>query len=199
MGILKNKHIVTTKSKSSTVFESLFEKDFLHIDYSSPKDYIGQYWDAYQKTEETNNALNGNVFELIINTLLYRENLLPFYTQAKIAFVPNIEYDTVLYTPSQPIALSLKTSLRERYKQADLEAIALKYVHRQAKCYLLTLNSEEANDNKAKIKNGDIIGLDKIIDCNSDDINILINELHSIQNELSISSKIDIIEGNLIQ
>ena len=43
---------------------------------------------------------------------------------------------------------------RERYKQADLEAIALKYVHRKALSYLVTLEANEAKSVKAKIKSG---------------------------------------------
>lgn len=200
MGILFKKCIVSSNTKSSKIFEALFgEIDFLHVNYSSPKEYVQMYWEKYRNTTNTNNSLNGNIFEIIINTLLYREGLLPFYTQAKVAFVPNIVYDTILYTPSRPISLSLKTSLRERYKQADLEAIALKYVHRQAKCYLLTLDTSEANDNKEKIRKGAIIGLDKIIDCNSDDINDLIAELHSIEKDFCESHKIDIIKGNLVK
>lgn len=200
MGILKTKRIVSSNNKSSKIFEALFDDtDFLHVNYTSPKEYVQMYWEKYHETTKTNNSLNGNIFEIIINTLLYREGLLPFYTQAKVAFVPNIVYDTLLYTPSRPISLSLKTSLRERYKQADLEAIALKYVHRQAKCYLLTLDTTEANDNKEKIRKGAIIGLDRIIDCNSDDINDMIAELHSIKKDLCESHKIDIIKGNLVK
>lgn len=200
MGILKTKHIVSSNNKSSKIFEALFEEtDFLHVNYNSPKEYVQMYWEKYRNTTETNNSLNGNIFEIIINTLLYREGLLPFYTQAKVAFVPNIVYDTLLYTPSRPISLSLKTSLRERYKQADLEAIALKYVHRQAKCYLLTLDTSEANENKDKIRKGAIIGLDRIIDCNSEDINDLITELHSAESDFCESHKIDIIKGNLVE
>lgn len=200
MGILKTKRIVSSKNKSSRIFEALFgETDFMHVNYNSPKEYVQMYWEKYRISTKTNNSLNGNIFEIIINTLLYREGLLPFYTQAKVAFVPNIEYDTLLYTPSRPISLSLKTSLRERYKQADLEAIALKYVHRQAKCYLLTLDTSEANDNKEKIRKGAIIGLDSIIDCNSDDINDLIAELHSFEKDFCESHKIDIIKGNLVK
>ena len=198
MGILKSKNIVSTKNKSSIIFENLFgETDFLHISYSSPQEYVRLYWDRYRNTAETNNSLNGNIFEIIIKTLLYREGF--FYTKAKVAFVPNIEYDALLYTPSRPISLSLKTSLRERYKQADLEAIALKYVHRQAICYLLTLDSDEADDNKEKIRKGEIIGLDKIIDCNCSDIDNMIEELHSIEKDFCESHKIDIIKGNLVK
>ena len=202
MGILHEKGMVKNSgSKTAKTFESLFDDiDFEHVQYSSPKEYITLYWDKYkEKKGLSNNAMNGNIFEIIIYTLLYREGLIPFYTQAKVAFVPNIEFDTILYTPSKPISLSLKTSLRERYKQADLEAIALVHVHRKAKSYLLTLDPNEAAICKSKIQSGEIIGLDRIIDCNTSDIDDLISELKKIQNELQISPVVEVIKGNLIK
>lgn len=201
MGILYNKRIIKSrKSKTASVFENLFDKvDFEHLQYSSPQDYIRQYWNKYLSTGKNSNTLNGNLFELIIHTLLYREGLIPFYAQAKVAFVPNVKFDTILYTPARPICLSLKTSLRERYKQADLEAIALQHVHRRAESYLLTLDPNEAELCKAKIKSGDIIGLNKVIDCNTSDIDYLIDELHKIKSELSEAQNIKVVSGNLIK
>lgn len=201
MGILYSKHIIKSrKSISASIFEKLFETvDFENIKYSSPQDYIRQYWGKYLSTGRQDNALNGNIFELVIHTLLYREGLLPFYTQAKVVFVPNVKFDTILYTQARPISLSLKTSLRERYKQADLEAIALQHVHRRAESYLLTLDSDEAERCKEKIKSGDIIGLNKIIDCNTSDIDNLINDLRQIKSELAEAQRIKVVTGNLIK
>ncbi len=201
MGILYNKKIIKTrKSKTASVFEGLLGTlDFEHVQYSYPQEYIRQYWDKYQSTGKHSNTVNGNFFELVIHTLLYREGLLPFYTQAKVAFVPNVKFDTILYTPARPISLSLKTSLRERYKQADLEAIALQHVHRRAESYLLTLDPDEAEICKAKIKSGDIIGLNKIVDCNTSDIDKLIEELHQIKSELAEAPNIKVVTGNLIK
>lgn len=136
------------------------------------------------------------MFRFIFYTLLYREGIRPFYTQAKVAFVPNIEFDTILYSKERPVCLSLKTSLRERYKQADLEAIALKYVHRKAQCFLLTLDSKEAKSTKAKIPNGQLIGLDDVIDCNTEQIDNLIANLKNYS--FCESTKIDVVTGNLV-
>lgn len=202
MGILKTLGIVDNEfTKTVEVFESLFEgKSFLDIEYHTPKEYVGKCWQAYNSDRYSSirqSNLNGKVFEMIIYTLLYRENIRPIYTQAKVAFVPNIEFDTILYSRSSPVSLSLKTSLRERYKQADLEAIALKYVHRRSKCYLLTLSGEEAIVTKNKISNGAIIGLDQIIDCNTVDIDCLINDLKCMSFEESKS--VDVVEGFVIR
>ena len=136
--------IAKKASESVKLFESLIPGEtFMSIKYATPKDYVKVYWDAL--SADANATLRGSIFEYIIYTLLYREGIRPFYTQAKVAFVPNVNFDTLLYCRSTPVSLSLKTSLRERYKQADLEAIALKYVHRKSKCYLLTMDSKEAS------------------------------------------------------
>lgn len=196
MGELAKHGIVKKDNASSILFDSLFPgKSFMSIKYNTPQEYVQEYWNALVKANKP--SFHGNVFEYIIYSLLYREGIKPFYTQAKVAFVPNVNYDTLLYNQSAPISLSLKTSLRERYKQADLEAVALRYIYRRAKSYLLTMDTHEANVQKAKILNGDIMGLDEIIDCNTDDINRLIANLKGMQFTTSI--KIDTVEGNLIQ
>lgn len=199
MGILKNKGIIKREGKAAKLFSSLTPSgSFCDVVYNQPSEYIKFYWDKYLAcSSPKNNSTNGNIFELIIHTLLYREGVLPFYTQAQVAFVPNVNFDTILYSKERPVCLSLKTSLRERYKQADLEAIALKYVHRKAKCYLLTLNGPEAKSNQEKISKGQIIGIDDVIDCNTNQINNLIAELR--QNTFCLSEKVDAVKGNLVK
>ena len=196
MSELVKRQIAKKENETTILFDSLIpNQTFLTVNYKSPEDYIKQYWEALQKADKP--TLRGNIFEYIIYTLLYREGITPFYTQAKVAFVPNVNFDTLLYCQATPVSLSLKTSLRERYKQADLEAIALKYVHRKSKCYLLTMDSSEAKVQTAKILSGDIIGLDEIIDCNTNDINTLVDELKKMQ--FTTSPKIDVVEGNLVK
>jgi len=114
---------------------------------------------------------------------------------AKVAFVPNVIYDLMLYTAERgPICLSAKTSLRERYKQADLEAIALKYVHRKALNYLLTLEEVEARNIKEKIKSGDVIGLDDVILATQPEFDTLISSLKNF--ELAEPPTVKVIESN---
>lgn len=196
MGELVTRGIAKKESATTELFDSLIKgKTFMSLKYTTPQDYIKKYWTALEKANKP--TLHGNIFEYIIYTLLYREKITPFYTQAQVAFVPNVNFDALLYCKSAPVSLSLKTSLRERYKQADLEAIALKYVHRRSKCYLLTMDTKEANAQKGKILSGDIIGLDEIIDCNTDDIDKLITNLKYTSFEMS--EKIEIVQGNLVK
>jgi hypothetical protein len=184
-------------NKAEVVFDSLFP-NFLTVKYKKPTDYISTYWDAFQKRPEgNNNNLNGRIFEYILATLFVRENILPLYLSAKVAFVPNVIYDLMFYTTERgPICISAKTSLRERYKQADLEAIALKYVHRKALSYLVTLEVNEAKSVQAKIKSGDVIGLDNVVVATSNDFNNLIDELKAYQ--FSEPPTVKVIESNQI-
>ena len=139
-------------NKAEIVFDSLFP-NFLEVEYKKPNEYIQKYWNAFLLHPERNNNLNGKVFEYILATLCVREGILPIYMSAKVAFVPNVIYDLMFYTNERgPICWSVKTSLRERYKQADLEAIALKYVHRKALSYLVTLETNEAKRDSAFAK-----------------------------------------------
>ncbi len=171
--------VIGNDTKAATLFENAIP-NFLAIKYKSPSDYINiclKSCKSYLDESKSNN-LNGKIFEYIVSTLCVRESILPLYLSAKVAFVPNVTYDLMLYSQERgPICLSLKTSLRERYKQADLEAIALKYVHRKSLSYLITLNHSEAKKAKEKILTGDIIGLDQIIVASDPEFNVLIDDL----------------------
>lgn len=183
-------------NKAEIVFDELFDS-FLNVKYSKPSDYVAQYWDRYTKHGENNNNLNGKIFEYVLATLFVREGILPIYMSAKVAFVPNVIYDLMFYTSERgPICISAKTSLRERYKQADLEAIALKYVHRKALSYLVTLEEREAKSVKQKIKTGDVIGLDNVVVATNPEFDELINELKEFQ--FSEPPIVKVIESNQI-
>jgi hypothetical protein len=197
MNQLNNLGITVGKdNKAEIVFDSLFD-DFRKVKYKNPTDYINTYWTAFKNHKESNNNLNGKIFEYILATLFVREGLLPLYLSAKVAFVPNVIYDLMFYTAERgPICISAKTSLRERYKQADLEAIALKYVHRKALSYLVTLEENEARSVKAKIKSGDVIGLDNVVVATSPEFNDLIKELKTYQ--FSEPPTVKVIESNQV-
>jgi hypothetical protein len=204
MGILKDLNIVRgDDGQASTIFEGLFPS-FFAIKYSKPSDFINLYWNAYLKIREiripndqTRKGVNGKIFEYIICSLLIRENILPIFINAKVAFVPNINYDILLYTNENgPICLSAKTSFRERYKQADLEAMALKNVHRISKSYLLTLSDEDAVQVSKKIIKGDTFGLDDVIVANSNKFDQFVSELKTLN--FNLSPSVAVIESNQI-
>ena len=178
--MLKKLGIVKSKTKGYRVFMEHIAPDFMS-NTMEPSEYVRFCWNNYENSGvERNNSLNGTIFELIIATLFVKEGILPLHLQAQVAFVPNVNFDAVLYTHENgPIGLSLKTSLRERYKQADLEAVALKYVHRKAENYLLTMDREEAESVSRKIATGAVLGLDKAVLASSDEFDSFVNNLKS--------------------
>lgn len=120
---------------------------------------------------------------------------MPFYFQARFALVPNADFDVICYHPQQPVALSMKVSLRERYKQAVLEGGALQQVYRRARCYLITLSESEAKGVSEKIEKGDINGLDGCVLAHKVAFTELLQELKTC--EFTRAEKITPITGSV--
>lgn len=160
------------------LFEQLKDDLFLRprVSYS---DYIKNAFQKYEDYKSTYRAtygkklqVNGQFFEMVFGCLLIQLDIAPFYSQVELTFIPDIRHDIVLFekmpNPNntgflvKPICISLKTSARERYKQADLEAMALKNVHRNAECYLVFLNEPTYSNINRKIENKATFGFDKV-------------------------------------
>lgn len=186
-------HNLISGDKVCAVFDRLYS-DILEIPIISGSSFMSCLWDRY---EDESQNLNGKVFEGLIAATLYRLNILPIYMQAKLAFVPNVDFDFVLYSKEYgPIVLSAKTSLRERYKQADLEGMMLRHVHRNAKIYLITLNHSEAKNVNKKISNGQVLGIDSVITATTiafDDLLTTLKSLHFYKPET-----IEVISGHRV-
>jgi alpha-glucosidase (family GH31 glycosyl hydrolase) len=197
MSILKKLNLIqSNKSKSAMIFESLFS-DFRAVQYKTPDQYVEMYWEEYQnRIVAKNNSLNGKVFEHIITTLLYREGILPFYLNAKVTYVADTNFDITLFNnkTQQPIVLSVKTTLRERYKQAEWEALRLKDVHKGAKSYLITI--DDNHEYYTKKKQEGVIRLNEIIYALSPEFNAMIYHLKSIV--VSEAPMVKVIESNII-
>ncbi len=109
----------------------------------SSSEFVANTMNAVNKMD-LNNSTRGALFEFTIGVALLAAEIKPFFRQAEITYVANAIFDYVLWRDNVvPITLSLKTSLRERWKQAELEASALKDVHKKSQNYLITLDSVE--------------------------------------------------------
>lgn len=147
-------------------------------EYTAPHEFVDAAYSFYLRHYPKKGAsTNGLIFEYIICETLARESIVPFYFQAKFERVPNADFDVVLYNEKAPIVLTMKVSLRERYKQADLEGLALRQVYRRAQSHLITLSAKEAVGVATKIKSGDIAGLDTCILANQPEYTELLAEL----------------------
>ena len=158
-----------------------------------PSNFINEIHGRYKnKYPKADNSINGKIFEYLLACVLLREKLFPFYVEAMASFVPNVVFDIVFYTKTAdhdhpvPVVLSQKTSFRERYKQADVEAAFLKNVHRKSRYYLITLSEKDAADVNKKVELGDIVGVDEAILATSkrfDDLIAQIKELDRRESE----------------
>jgi hypothetical protein len=164
-----------TGPRVKEVFDEYFS-DILTKEITKHSDFVKEMWDRYPEGGQP--VTNGKVFEGLLATVLYLNKVLPLYQQPKLAFVPNVEFDFVAYSrESGPIVLSAKTSLRERYKQADLEGMMLRQVHRKAKSFLITLNVGEAKRVNEKIDEGKVLGLDRVVVATNPQFDELLEEL----------------------
>ena len=157
--------------------------DFSDLDRASK--FIADVWknvESKKAKDGVGNTVLGSAFECLLALVFCLEEISPFFMQAELSFVPNAKFDILMYDSSGwPISISIKTSLRERYKQADLEAMALKQVHRKSESYLITLNETEAAAQARKIEKRDLVALDRIILATSTEFDNLLAELKSRQ------------------
>lgn len=141
----------------------------------SPSQIINKYWEIYNSSYKTNNALNGVIFENLAIIALASSGIKNIYYQTELTFVPSAIFDIFLYNENRPIVISVKTSLRERWKQADLEALAIKQVHKNAKCYLLTLSINEVRVRRERDEN--YAGLDGFILANTEEFDQFVESI----------------------
>ncbi|EOR10968.1 hypothetical protein [Acinetobacter tandoii] len=160
---LLNKYNIVKQGAVFKAFQLVLENS-LDIQNLKPHEQLRVLWKAYKDSCPNNNNINGKIFEAIIATVMLENGIGPIFSQANVVFVPNVNFDLIVYSKEfGPISISAKTSLRERYKQADLEAVSLKYVHRKARCYLVTMDKPEAIRLEKKLKEGDLLGIDDIV------------------------------------
>jgi hypothetical protein len=119
------------------------------------------------KSPSSIGSMGGRWFEWAVLVAMKENKLTPVYWQAEFAPVPNNYNDVMVWSKEHgPVILSCKTSLRERYKQADLEAVALRQHYPNAKFFLITLdeNKKHVANVRKKIASKDLLALQAIYD-----------------------------------
>src|SRR5690242_12965416 len=151
---------MANKVSNNDIVKELFDRHPIDQDLAASQ-LVDFYYKKYLEIYGSNNSRNGTILEEILVIALLREGISPIYTQATMAFVPNVIFDILLYNRKTPICISSKVSLRERWKQADVEAMALKYVHRKAKAYVLTLSENEVRARRSD--ENSYMGIDEFV------------------------------------
>ena len=171
----------SSKSSLSAQLLLAIQPSLESINIQQTSKYVEYIWNKAQKDERLTRDVRGKFFELVMASCLIKNKILPFFWQAQLEFVPLANFDLVVYTEERgPVVLSLKTSIRERYKQAEFEAQAMKDVHRRAKNFLITMENDEAVSLQAKIDAGVLSGIDGVIVANEKSFDELIKLLKSL-------------------
>jgi hypothetical protein len=182
------------KLKVKEVFRQLLPDITVDADLK-PSEFIKKYWSNYQHSFTSNQNINGKVFEDLIAATLVREKIMPFYMQAKVAFISYVNYDFIIYTQNiGPIALSVKTSLRERWKQADLEAVALKYIHRKSDAFVITLDTDAVR--RRRVDSSQSLGIDAFVLADTQEYDELLTSIK--EHELGLSPTVEVVTSNTI-
>lgn len=149
-----------------------------HLPYKSPSLYNDKLWKLFD-SEIQDNSSRGSAFEFLIAFTLLRESISPFYYQVEFSNIAWAEFDIIVYTEEiGPIVFSCKTSLRERWKQAEFEAQLLRRDFPISRSFLITMDPKESSVAN-KIKNGPKSGLEKVMRSNQPAFDRLIQEIKS--------------------
>lgn len=161
-------------------------KKFLNFKYKQPVDYFVFFWNLYEnfkstfkktKDETINNGFNGQAFAIIIAFLLEREKIKILKMDEELKDVKFVKPDFLVESKSKKtIFLSLKVSIRERWKQADWESMRYKKVHPESKTIVLMNHEQESKSLKEKLPD---IDLDYVFYASSNDINELFKMIKS--------------------
>ncbi len=179
-----NNNLFLDQCKNYAVFKLIFnEAELLKYEYQNNFfDYFDYFWKYYQHKIQSYDfgsqklkSLNGSAFNIIIVYLLHRENIQIHAMDDDSMEVKFVKPDIVIKNGDNTYTfVSLKTSLRERWKQADWEAIKFKQKYNSSYCYLLTNNKNEGDKLKKLI---DFIDIDAVYHTNEEDFKILIKKL----------------------
>lgn len=170
-------------SKSNTKLVDTFIKIQPTLDffpYKSPSLYNKKVWRLLDHAVSDNSS-RGSAFEFLIAFTLLRENISPFYYQVEFSKIAWAEFDLLIFTKEiGPIVFSCKTSLRERWKQAEFEAQLLKREFPDSRSFLVTMDPSESSVAN-KIKNGPRSGLEKVLRSNQPAFDRVIQEIRKYE------------------
>ena len=184
MAINNEKFLKQCKLKSCFLSVPFKDYIFKKHKYEKPSQFFNYFWSKYEKFKkkykkkggkEINNSYNGQALEIILAYLFTRENIKIEKMDEELDDVMFVKPDFLLKGDDEKkFFISVKVSIRERWKQADWEAIKYKEKYPNAFCALIINHKQEYLSMKKKIKHLD---LDKVYLANSKDMNQIIDKL----------------------
>lgn len=179
-----DKYLKLCKLKSCYLKVPFNDKVFKKYKYKHPSQFFNTFWKKYEKFKinykkiegkEINNSYNGQALEIILAYLFTREKIQIEKMDEILNDVKYVKPDFLLKcSNNKKFFISAKVSIRERWKQADWEAIKYKEHYPSAKCILIMNDNQEYKGLKSKIED---LYLDDIILASSSDLNNFIKTI----------------------
>ncbi len=151
--------------------------------FSTPYDYFSYFWKKYESfkrkykaenKKEINNTYNGKIFETIFAFLLDWQEVQIRSMDEKVEGVEFVIPDILIEGKTKTFFLSLKVSARERWKQADWEALKFKKVYPKSMVILVMIEETKSMKKKLPHLRG---GLDDVCCANSVELNELVKKI----------------------
>ncbi len=147
--------------------EILLDPEIPAYPYSRVLNFV---WDRAKLRGEASGAL----FELMVSVCLFDAKVNVFYRHALLEGCPKIEHDLLVWTPEgAPWCIQMTSTLRERYKLADLQAFRVKSSYPKAIVVLLTMDQADTSKRSSR----DFESLDDLIFCGNESLDLLIERL----------------------
>ncbi|WEX20445.1 MAG: hypothetical protein TB2022_3640 [Candidatus Phytoplasma citri] len=162
----------------NTFFQATQVELPFHVYMQQNHSLLNQYFTKHAFNEQKQHVLRGKMNELLILRYLKNQGINNLYPQVTLFFIPDLRFDLVLFTKTKRIlGFSIKTCLRERYKQAVIEGQQLKKLDSRFRFYLLTNDLKETERLNQKITQGKVPGIDAVINCFSPQAYLFIKNL----------------------
>ena len=185
MTVDNKKFLERCKNKKCFKDAGFNEEDFRNFQYQKPTEFLIHFWNLFEDFKKRylndngkpiNNTFPGSAYGIILAYLFDRENIQIKYMDENID-IKFIKPDFLFISGNNHLFLSVKTSGRERWKQAEQEASNYKQKYPNARCVLLMHHEQEV-----KVRQKDIpdLKLDDIIFSGSEQFNELITSIKNL-------------------
>ena len=152
--VRKLSHFGLKELKWVSQFETLVP-DISAIQATRPSQLTRALWSLSGGDTQVGNT-RGHILLICMISALAREQIGPFYVNCGVKGVPTHSWDLVFTSPEgRVIAVSANVTLKERWKNENLAAWALKMVLPQSSAHLVLHNEDEATIIGNKIVRGE--------------------------------------------
>lgn len=152
--------IARTSSKSAQIISEAVP-DLAFRPCTDTVEFATYLWDCTTRNNNLTGQGIGSVLELIVSATIARANIGPFVRNAESDLVPTHRMDIWFETASgTPIVISCNAKLKERWRNENLAAYALKLRVPQAKWFVVTADEHEASTCNGRISAGVVKYLD---------------------------------------